>query len=119
MQWTCKIDNFHPVKTNELIGKNRFVAQRLKQASMDIMIAEFIKAGIPKATGKRRVHLLITLGPRQRGGDVDSWHKGLLDSAVHAGMLIDDRKEWCELAPVSYDRGKIKATTITFEEIPS
>jgi len=42
---------------------------RLKRRDRDLL-ALFAKLGsVPKATGKRRVSLVLTLAPRQRAGD--------------------------------------------------
>lgn len=43
--------------------------------------------------------------------------KTTLDSLVSLGLLVDDRETLVELAPVQFERGKAKATTITLEDI--
>jgi len=72
---------------------------------------------VPKAQGKRRVSLEIVLGPRQRGGDPDSYWKLLLDNLKHLGLIRDDNKEWVELGPVTFSRGPQRATAITLEDL--
>ena len=76
-----------------------------------------IQFRIPVATTKRRVDLHITLGPRQREGDDDNWWKSVLDALVHAKMLIDDNRRWCEYGTPTFDRGPEKATVITLTDI--
>jgi Holliday junction resolvase RusA-like endonuclease len=71
----------------------------------------------PLATSKRRVDLRITLGPRQREGDEDNWWKSVLDALVHAKMLIDDNRRWCERGEVSFERGKERATLIELTDL--
>ena len=41
-----------------------------------------LEAGIPRATGRRRVSLHIVLAPRQRAGDPDAFWKSTLDALV-------------------------------------
>jgi hypothetical protein len=74
-------------------------------------------ANVPPAASKRRVSLLLTLGPRQRGGDPDAYWKSVLDGLVHCGALKNDTKEWVALGDVEYHRGPQKATRITLEDV--
>jgi hypothetical protein len=113
MTITIHIPNFHPTRLNKLLGHWR-VAARLKKN--DRSIIQTYCRGLPAATTKRRVTLTIVLGKRQRGGDPDSYFKSALDGLVHAKQLVDDSKEWCELAPVKYLRGDM-ATIIELEDI--
>lgn len=112
-----EIDGWHPARKNEWEGRHWSVKNRIKAADKAVVFAANFNAGIPKATTKRRVRLTITLGPRQRGGDVDAYWKSLLDALKCAGLIIDDSKEWVETPPVEYVRGPKKATRIELEDI--
>ena len=114
---TITIRDWHPAKLNDLLEAHWAVRAKMKKA--DYLTISIIgrNAGISKATTKRRVSLLITLGPRMRGGDPDCFWKSLLDSLVNAGYLVNDSKEWVECSPVKYDRGPKSATTITLEDL--
>lgn len=113
--WTVKVPGWRPMAVNEMLGPNKFVRSRGKKKDRDVVALAF--KDVPKATGKRRVSLLVTLGPRQRGHDIDAYWKSLLDAIKHAGIIKDDRKEWCEIMPVRFDRGPATATTITVEDV--
>lgn len=106
-----------PARLNQLINSHWATAARLKARDRKAVALAAALAGTPKAAGKRRVTIRVTLGPRMRGGDVDAYQKSCLDAMVHAGLLRDDNRQWCEIAPVEYDRGPARGTTITLEDI--
>lgn len=125
-QWTVEIPDWHPIRTNELIGTHWKSVYKRKKEQHFLVAVEFWKASVPPADSimdyglskkKRRVTLTIILGPGQRGGDPDAYWKVLLDSLVKCHVLVDDRKEWVELEPVQYERGKKPATIITLEDL--
>jgi Holliday junction resolvase RusA-like endonuclease len=90
----------------------------LKRADREL-IAWYAKAAdVPTATGRRRVSLLLTLSPRQRGGDPDAYWKAVLDALVHARLLTDDNRQGVELGDVEYERASARATTILLQDLP-
>lgn len=109
------IDGWHPTSLNRMLGYHWTRRRKLKAFDRDVIALEALR--LPRATGKRRVSIHLTLAPRQRGYDPDNLLKGLLDGLKHAGMLVDDSRTWCELGPVTFGRGVRKATTITLEDI--
>lgn len=125
-QWAVAIPDWHPIRTNQLVGADWRTVYKLKKEQHFLIALSFWKASVPPADRtvnnrpakvKRRVTLKIVLGPRQRGGDPDSYWKVLLDSLVKCHVLVDDRKEWVELAPVQYERGKKSETIIMIEDL--
>ncbi len=116
-----EIPQWHPAKLNQLVGCHWAVRSKLKKRDWQIiaLYASGYRSMATTAAGKRRVSLVITLAPRQRGGDPDSYWKSLLDALVHAGLLVDDSPKWCELGPVEYRRGSEMATTIILEDLPA
>lgn len=114
---TLIIPLWHPPKVNELYSGHWTRRAKLKRQALELVTMYARMAGIPKAEGKRRVGLTITLGPRQRGGDVDSYHKSLLDCLTHCGLIRDDSPAWCEIEPVVYEHGVASATTIILEDL--
>ena len=106
----------HPTPLNKLLGDWRRAATRKKQDRRTIGTA-FKLVGIPLATGKRRVSLVIVLGPRQRGADPDGYFKSLLDALQACGALADDRRQCVELGPVSYERGPAAETRVMLEDL--
>lgn len=118
MKHTLTIAGWQPTRLNVLIHSHWRAAQKLKDFDTSVIMVEARSQRIPKAEGRRRVSLLITLAPRQRAGDVDAFWKSTLDALKRAGLIIDDNRQWCELAPVEFARGGAKATTITLEDLP-
>jgi hypothetical protein len=118
---TCKliIPNWHPTALNVLMGGHWATAYRHKMADMNLICCYCLKHRIPLAQGPRQVDLLITLktGGRQRGCDADAYWKSTLDALVHARMLIDDKRLYCKLGDVTFDRGLERATTITLTDL--
>lgn len=110
------IPGFQPATLNELLRGWRQAA-KLKKRDRRVIGMYAMIAGIPKATGKRRVTLTIILGPRQRGADVDAWWKSTLDALKHCGAITDDDRHGVELAPVRYERGPERGTVIELEDV--
>jgi hypothetical protein len=115
---TIHVPAWHPARLNELLAGHWARRNRLKRHDGEVLALFSRLSGIPKATGKRRVSLVLTLAPRQRAGDPDGHWKSVLDALVAAGMLVNDSHVWCELGPVTFERGKGKATTIILEDLP-
>lgn len=115
--WTVGIPGWHPRRVNEWDGRHWASRSRAKKSDRQVVALCCLAARVPPASCRRRVTLTITLGPRQRGADPDSYWKSLLDALVACGALRDDRKEWVELAPVRYDRGPARASRITLEDL--
>lgn len=109
------IPGWRPARTNELLS-NRFKAGRLKKRDRTRIAYYARSQGIPKAKGKRRITLRITLEGRQRKVDQDGYWKSTLDACVKAGLLIDDQEQWVELMPLEYDSGESK-TIIILEDL--
>lgn len=116
-KWFVRINNYHPARLNEYQGRHWSAGHRCKRLDRDVIAVHCLGAGVVRAEVKRRVGLEITLGPRQRGGDVDAYWKSVLDALVLCGAIVDDSKEWCELLPVTYVRGPRRATVISLEDV--
>lgn len=111
-----EIPRWHPPLKNQWEGCHWGKKARIKKAAREVVSGFCRPAGACKATVKRRVTLIIQLGYRQRGGDPDAYWKALLDGLVSCGALVNDSKEWVELAPVKYERGGM-GTVIILEDI--
>lgn len=116
-RWTIEIDDYHPIRLNQLIGCHWATVRRRKDSVYRTL--RWRSLDIPRAAGRRRVTLRLTLGPRQRAGDPDAYWKALLDACVRLGLLVDDSRTWVELAPVEFERGERKRTVIELEDIPA
>jgi hypothetical protein len=102
---------------NQLLA-GRWQSAKLKKADKELIGLACLEVDMVPATGKRRVSIHVILGPHQRGGDPDCWHKSLSDALVHAGALKDDNRQGCEHGPVTYERGPKRGMRITLEDIP-
>jgi hypothetical protein len=111
------IPDWRPALLNTLLGCHRWKRGRLKKCDRQLIGFYARLAGVPKAEGKHRVSLLLTLGPRQRAGDPDAYWKSVLDGLVHAGLLADDNRQGVELGRVAFDRGARMETTIVLEDV--
>jgi hypothetical protein len=73
---------------------------------------------IPRATGKRRVSLHVTLGKGMKEFDGDAPWKSLGDAMKHAGIIADDSTQYLEMGPVTFSRNWLKwGTRITVEDL--
>ncbi len=111
------IEGWHPARLNLLLGGHWSQGHRLKRADRQMIALAAKLQGIPPATGKRRVSLTLTLAPRQRAGDPDSYFKSLLDALTHAGLLLDDNRQGVELGKVTFERGPVRQTTVLLEDL--
>jgi hypothetical protein len=100
--YTLEIHRWHPAPLNKLMEGHWSNGHRLKKTDR-AMVAAYA-GGIPKAGGRHRVSLHIILDKGQRAAPPDAYQKSCLDALVHAGMLIDDNRQHCELAPVTFSR---------------
>jgi hypothetical protein len=100
---------------------NRWRRHRLKKRDRQ-MIAGYLRlAGVilpldRRAIPPRQVSLRVTLPP---GGqpDPDALFKSVNDALVQARALRDDSARWCQLGPVTFERGKALSTTIILEDL--
>lgn len=113
--WQVRIENWHPARLNQLMV-NRWKKHDLRRLDDDMVSAMCRFFQVPKATGKRRVSLEITLGPRMRA-DPDCWWKSLLDALKNCGMIMDDNSKWVELGGVVVTHGPRRETLITLEDL--
>lgn len=119
--YTVRIPNWMPTSLNKLLGNWRRRA-RLKKADQQMVAVYCHQAGVPKASGKRRVNVTI-LQPASTPGrmpDPDNLLKSLLDALVQAGMLVDDSSKWLTQGKVEILREPTVAaleTVIELEDI--
>lgn len=113
-----RIDGFLPAPLNKLVG-NWQRASRLKAHDRDVIGRAFMVYGIPKATGKRRVDLLLIMGKGQRACDPDAHTKSTFDALVACGALFDDTKNYVQLGDVKFARwdDAEPCTVITLQDL--
>jgi Holliday junction resolvase RusA-like endonuclease len=113
---TLVIPDWTPPTCNQLFrGRLRDRIRLAKEARQ--LIRGYTMGICPVAKSKRRVTLRIILGPRQKAADVDAYWKAVCDGLKHGEMIVDDSRQWCELAPVQYGRADRKRTEIVLEDV--
>jgi Holliday junction resolvase RusA-like endonuclease len=112
------IPGWHPATLNQWDGRHWSMRARLKTFDRNMVATYALKAGLPRATHKRRVTVTITLAKGERACDPDAHLKSLGDALVHCGLLRDDSRQWVEWAATRYERGAERATTIELEDLP-
>lgn len=117
--YTLTIPKWKPTSVNRLLSGHWSKGYRLKKQDANRVALEARAAGIPTATGSRRVSVTVTVCGRGRSPDADGVLKSLLDSLVAAKLLRDDGPAWMELGEVRVERGKELVTTIVLEDLPS
>jgi hypothetical protein len=114
--WTLVIPGWRPVLDNELIYVHWSKARRRKRADVRQLVVAGLAYGVPRATGRRRLTLTI----RQATGpfpDDTAPLKSLWDALKHAGLIVDDSREWLEMVwPPTFERGP-KGTVIVLEDL--
>lgn len=115
-RYEVKVRGWQPTRLNVLKGCHWAKAGRMKRADAEVIGGELRRAGVSAAIGKRRVGLVIVLGPGQRGGDGDAYWKSALDGLKRCGALKDDNRQWCELLAIQYERQSEMGTRIILED---
>ena len=115
--YTLVIPRYLVPTTNQLFRGTLRRRMRLGRECRELVAGYFAGSGIPRAEGRRRVSLRLTLGPRNRPRDVDSSWKAALDACVRCGALVDDSPAWCELGTFEAVRGPEPATAIVLEDL--
>jgi hypothetical protein len=116
-RWTLVIDGWLPPSLNVLLRMHWARRRRTKNDVYLVIGYRGLAAGIPPATGRRRVSLVLTVANRSHAMDPDNALKVLMDALVRAKLLVDDRAEFCELGRVEIVKGARKRTEITLEDL--
>lgn len=99
------VADWHPAPLNSFVGSNHMKAARLKKRDAGIVCGALWAAGVTRAICRRRLELVIHLGPGQRGCDPDAYFKSLNDGLQLCGALVQDSRHGVELPPVEFAKG--------------
>lgn len=114
MTWEFCIPDFTPYRLNQII-RHWKAGMRMKRVTMDFLT--YYGRDVPKAEKPRRVKLIVTLAPKQRTPDSDSYQKCFGDALKRVGLLRDDSPTWMIGAiEVEHRRGERRSTTVILEE---
>ena len=114
--YTITIPDYLPLSINQLIGRHHMVTHQRKQLHLEIIVRHAQAQGVPRATGPRRVSLILTV----RGGrrpDRDNIRKVVIEGLVASGALVDDNPDWCSEGSIEYRWGKGRQTEIILEDV--
>jgi hypothetical protein len=107
------VPDFVPTPLNKLMRGR--IRDRIRLACGDRQLIAYYarEQGLPLATARRRVSIVIT-GTR---ADPDGLLKSLLDGLVHAGLLVDDSSTWLELGHLEVSLSGPRQTTVVLEDL--
>lgn len=110
------VPDWHPSRINELSALPLGGYKRKKRDRI-IIAWRASMCGVPRASGKRLLRLILLFPKGKRMGDPDSYWKSLCDALVQCGALVNDSKDWVELAPVEYFRGATMMSIVILEDL--
>lgn len=112
---TLTIDGWHPTLLNKLLRGDRRAAAKKKHVDCEVVCGEAARQGVARATGRRRVAIVMRYPAGKVHCDFDAPLKVLLDALSKAKLLRDDNPTWLESVSVRYETGP-KATIIHLED---
>lgn len=112
------LPDYLPTSLNRILG-HWSRRHRLKKSDRELVTFYALHQQLPEAEGKRRVDLRLVLPLRGRAIDRDNAFKVLLDSLVHAQLLVDDSPKWCVPGEVVYLRSgtSLRETFVLLTEL--
>ena len=115
--YTLEIPRWRPALLNELMRSVK-AKIRMKKLDREMIWGSALEQKIPKAGGKRRVSLHVTLGKGMREFDIDAPQKSLYDAMKHAGLIVDDSSKYVEMGTLTFSRNwQSWGTRITVEDL--
>ena len=115
-RWTMEIPGWMPTTLNEMKG-HWAKGHRLKQNDKEVVWLAVRQGGVPAATTRRKVSMLIVLSKGQRTPDPDAFDKSLRDALVACGALKNDSAKWVVGEDPRFARGKSLVTFLTLEDV--
>jgi len=116
---TIHIPRWLPTSDNKLTGCHWAVSRSKKAGDMNMIAVTAHNQKIPKAQGKRRVEIVLTIAKSKKGRrpDPTNFYKSVMDALVGLGYLIDDNSKHMEHLPTRLETGDETATTIYLTDI--
>ena len=116
IRWTLEIREWMPATLNEMKG-HWAKGHRLKQNDKEVVWLAVRQGGVPAATCRRRVSLLVVFPKGARMPDPDAFDKSLRDALVACGALKNDSARWVVGEYPQFARGESLVTFITLENV--
>ncbi len=116
--WLVEFKGVQPPTLNALTRGKIRDRIRLGKSWRNQTLASCLAAGVSPATGKRRVTVIIYLGPRQKGPDPDAYSKAVGDSLFMIGALRDDTRNGVEWGTPEFEPGLgARGSALLIEEV--
>jgi Holliday junction resolvase RusA-like endonuclease len=112
-----KIDGWTPMSANRWQGYHWSKKHRYKKADREIIAGHALASRVPRASGRRRVDLIVVLARGQRTPDADNLWKTTLDGLVACGLLRDDGPRFCDLGTIKFERAQQRRTEIVLQDL--
>ncbi len=110
-----RIDNWWPTRINVLMRSHYHARNRLLKQDAEVIGLEALRQHIPRATGRRRVSLLIRY--KNHALDPDGALKSLFDGLTVSGLILDDNRHQLEMGWVRYEKATRKGVEIVLEDL--
>jgi hypothetical protein len=118
-EWRIVIPRWKPTLLNALMEMHWSKRSKVKKSDYAMIATYAMLAGVPKATGHRKVGVEVILAKSKSGRepDPDAVNKVLRDGLAAAGLIVDDSRKWATFSEPVIRRGE-RATVITLEDVP-
>ena len=114
---TLIIPKFWPARLNQYLGRHWAIGHKKKKEDRAMIYVEMRRQNVSRAEGKRRVSLILVMGPQNRRADPDACLKSLLDALVETGLLLSDDERHLEIGCYHSEKGPEMATVIILEDL--
>lgn len=119
MTYRIAIPDWKPTSVNSLLRSHWSRRSKIKTADADMVAVYARIAGVPQASGKRRVSISVLVKPGKGGRlpDPDNLLKSTLDALVKCGLLLDDSADRCSIGSIDVERGSETSTAIYLQDL--
>ncbi len=116
-RWTMEIPGWMPARLNQILGGHFAKGHRLKKHDKEVIALAVALCGVPAATTRRKVSLLVVLEKGKRSPDPDAFDKSLRDALVACGALKNDSAAWVKGEDPRFARGESLVSFLTLENV--
>lgn len=118
-EYTITIPDWLPTSDNIARGNHWSKVAKAKRSMAQIIGVYANKQGIPKATTKRIVEIILIIGIHKKGRkpDATNFYKLTLDSLVSCKLLVDDNSTWMEHKATRIEQGEHDETLIKLTDV--
>lgn len=115
-RWEVEIAGWVPPNLNRMLYKHWSRARNLKRGVAGVVAVECLRAGVARASGRRKLSIEVRTPPGRKHPDHDNILKALLDALRDCGAIVDDGPDHLEIGPYAPTTGRL-ATILTIEDL--